>query len=132
MIITKATYLAGLSTYPAGHRVAVVGIDPDTGDQLLDVQPPAASAVAQQDDTALPQPPLACTRSQLRVQLADDGLLAAVDAFVAGRSAKEQIWWREATEFHADASLLLSGAAAMGQSADWLRDLISRAAQQHP
>jgi hypothetical protein len=65
---------------------------------------------------------------QARLALRDAGLLAAVDAFVAGQTEEVRIAWGTSAVVRRDAPLLAAAAGAMGLTTDQLDALFFAAA----
>jgi hypothetical protein len=75
-----------------------------------------------------PPQPITVSRLRFKLELADRGLLAQVEAAVAAAGTLPGIYWAEATEFVSDHALVLSIGAALELSPAEIRALFEAAA----
>lgn len=75
-------------------------------------------------------PPVVASRLHLKLELADRGLLAAVEAAVKAGGATPQLYWADAAEFESDHPLVAQIGAAIGLTNQQIVALFKAAASR--
>lgn len=112
----------------ANGSIASIHGEPQDGytdaEPLADDHPSIVAFLA----TAFPPAPVVVSRLRLKLELADRGLLAAVEAAVASAGGAATLYWQDATTFESSHALVAAIGAAVGLDAGEIRDVFDAAA----